>query len=199
MKTTMIFKTGVTLLLVIGLSVNTFASNDPTSATVTTLDETTAGSMQINVPSNMETFVSVIDEEGEKIYTDLVAEDDNAGKMYDFSEVEEGVYTFKTLTEHKEVETTFVVDKNELRILTEAITYRPVFDIEDDILTISYMNLGQDNIYISLDDASYLYYEEIEGSDMSYEKVFDIKNLSRGEYSITLKSGENTFNYFFNR
>ncbi len=199
MKTTMIFKTGVSLLLVIGLSVNTFASNDPTSATVTTLDETTAGSMQINVPSNMETFVSVIDEEGEKIYTDLVAEDDNAGKMYDFSEVEEGVYIFNTLTEHKKVETTFVLDKNELRILTEAISYRPVFGIEDDILTISYMNLGQDDIYISLDDASYLYYEEIEGSDMSYEKVFDIKNLSRGEYSITLKSGENTFNYFFNK
>lgn len=195
----MILKTGVTLLLVIGLALNNFASNDPTSTTVTSLKERTAGPMQINVPSNMETFVSLFDQEGDMIYSDIVDYDENAGKMYDFSGVENGVYTFKTVTEHKVVETTFEVETNVLRVLSEEISYRPIFGIDGNFLTISYMNLKQDDIYISLEYASNLYYEKIEESDMSYERVFYIKYLSKGEYSITLKSGENTYNYFFKK
>ena len=67
------------------------------------------------------------------------------------------------------------------------------------------MNLEQDDVYISVEDGLFideetkLFYEEITESDMSYERLFDIKNLSEGEYTITLKSGENTYNYFFNK
>ena len=205
MKTSMIFKAGIALLLVVGLSFNTSASNDPTSTTVATMEESMAGVMQLKVPSDMETFVSVFDQEGEMIYTDLVSKDDEAGKMYDFSEVENGQYTFKTVSEHKSVETTFVIEMNELLILKEETSYRPVFWIEGNILSISYMNLEQNDVYLSLEDDlfadvdSNLYYEEITESDMSYERVFDIKNLGKGEYSITLRSGDNTYNYFFNR
>jgi len=205
MKTSMIFKAGIALLLVVGLSFNTSASNDPTSTTVATMEESMAGVMQLKVPSDMETFVSVFDQEGEMIYTDLVSKDDEAGKMYDFSEVENGQYTFRAVSEHKSVETTFVIEMNELRVLKEEISYRPVFWIEGNILSISYMNLEQNDVYLSLEDDlfadvdSNLYYEEITESDMSYERVFDIKNLGKGEYSITLRSGDNTYNYFFNR
>lgn len=205
MKTLKVFKQGAAFLVVFGLTLSVFASKDPTSTTVSSPEERTIGSMEINVPSNMQTFVSVLDQDGERIYSDVVSTDDDAGKMYDFSEVENGQYIFKTVTEHKSVETTFVVEMNELRILKEEISYRPVFWIEDDMLSISYMNLAQNEIYISVEDEIYidedsnLIYEEITESDMSYERIFDIKNLSKGEYSITLKSGENTYNYFFDK
>jgi hypothetical protein len=67
------------------------------------------------------------------------------------------------------------------------------------------MNLEQNEIYITVEDElfldveSNLFYEEVTESDMSYERMFDLKNLDKGEYTITLKSGENTYNYFFNK
>ena len=205
MKTNKSLKTVLALFIMAGLSLSASASSDPTSITVTSAAEKTAASMTINVSSDMDTYVSVLDQEGTMIYSDMVSRDEKPGKMYDFSEVENGVYTFKSVTEHKMVETTFVIEKNELKVLDEKTRYRPVFWIEDDILLISYMNLEQDDIYISVQDElsvadeSNLYYEEITESDMSYERIFDIQNLSEGEYTITLKSGENTYKYFFDK
>jgi len=205
MKTAGIFKTGLALVIMAGFSMNTSASNDPTSTIVSTLKESAAGAMKISVPSDMETFVSVLDQDGDMIYSDLVARDDNAGKMYDFSEMENGIYTFKTLTQHKVVETTFEVEMNEMNILREDISYRPVFWINDDMLSISFMNLDQGEVYLTLEDelpvndeVSVLYEEKAE-SDMTYERIFDIQNLSEGEYTITLRSGENTYKYLFNK
>jgi hypothetical protein len=205
MKTTTIFNTGIALIIMLGLTINVNASKEPTSTTVSSMEESMSGSMQITVPSNMETFVSVLDQAGDMIYSDLVAKDEMAGKMYDFSEVENGTYIFKTVTQNKVVETTFVVDMNELNILMEEISYRPVFWIEDDMLSISFMNLNQDEVFVSVEDELPLkeeetvIYEETTESDMAYERVFDIQNLSEGEYTITLKTGENTYRYFFDK
>jgi hypothetical protein len=205
MKTKTIFKAAIALMFIVGISVNVNASKDPTSTTVATMEESAAGSMQIIVPSNMETSVSVLNQDGEMIYTDMVAKDDKAGKMYDFSDVENGIYTFKTITQHKVVETTFEVNMNNLTILMEEISYRPVFWIEENMLSISFMNLDQDQVSLSLvddlplKDESAVIYEEYTESDMSYERIFDIQNLSAGEYTITLKSGENTYRYFFDK
>jgi len=205
MKTAGIFKTGLAIIFMAGISMNTSASNDPTSTTVTSMEESAAGAMQISVPSDMETYVSVIDQEGDMIYTDMVARDDNAGKMYDFSEMENGIYTFKTVTQHKVVETTFEVEMNEMNILREDISYRPVFWIQDDMLSISFMNLEQSEVYLILEDELpvkdelTVIYEEKAESDMSYERIFNIKNLSKGEYTLTLTTGGNTYNYLFDK
>ncbi|MEE4256768.1 MAG: hypothetical protein V2I47_07010 [Bacteroidales bacterium] len=205
MKTAGIFKTGLALLIVAGFSMNASASNDPTSTTVRTMEESAVGAMQISVPSDMETYVSVLDQDGDMIYSDMVARDDNAGKMYDFSEMENGIYTFKTITQHKVVETTFEVEMNEMNILREDISYRPVFWINDDMLTISFMNLDQGEVYLTLEDelpvndeVTVLYEEKAE-SDMSYERIFNIKNLSKGEYTLTLTTGGQTYNYLFDK
>jgi hypothetical protein len=92
-----------------------------------------------------------------------------------------------------------------MKMLSEAISYRPVFWVDGDMLLISYMNLGQESVSISfedeltLKDEPALIYQESTESDMSFERIFDIQNLSEGEYTITLKSGENTYKYFFDK
>ena len=205
MKTAGIFKTGIAIVFIISLSMNTAATNDPTSTIVDSMDDIAIGAMQISVPSDMETYVSVLDREGDMIYSDMVAKDDNAGKMYDFSEMENGIYTFKTITKHQVVETTFEVEMNEMTIFKEDISYRTVFWIDGDMLSISYMNLSQDAVAVSIEDGlprkdePAVIYKEFTESDMSYERIFDIQNLSEGEYTITLKSGENTYEYFFDK
>jgi hypothetical protein len=153
--------------------------------------------MKINVPAIMDTYVSLLDQEGSMIYSDFVVKDGNAGKSYDFTDVENGVYTFITYSDHKKLETTINVENSELRIIKEEISYRPVFWMDGDILSVNYMNLSKDNVYISLEDETLVLFEDVSDTDMSYGKMLDTRNLSTGEYSITLIAGGETFNYFF--
>lgn len=197
MKTSVIFKTGFSLIVALGLTFNSHASNEPTASTVDSFDESAAQSMNINVPATMNTYVSLLDQEGDMIYSDFVVKDDNAGKTYDFSDVENGIYTFITYSDHKKLEKTFMVENNELLTIKEDISYRPVFWMDGDILSVNYLNLSKDNVYISLEDESLLLFEDYSDEDMSYGKILDLTNLSPGEYSITLKAGGETYNYFF--
>jgi hypothetical protein len=103
------------------------------------------------------------------------------------------------------VETTFEVEMNEMNILREDISYRPVFWINDDMLSISFMNLDQGEVYLTLEDELpvndevTVLYEEKAKSDMSYQRIFNIKNLSKGEYTLTLTTGGKTYNYLFDK
>lgn len=199
MKTRTNIITGMAILLFAGISMNAFAGGDPFNSTTTTLEERADVSMMIKIPSNTSTQISVLDQEGDMIYSDIVTIDDNPGKTYDFSEVERGAYTFIAKTEFKTVEKTFVVENNELRIVKEETSYRPVFSIDGDILKVSYLNKDKDDIHISLEGASLQHFKEYGGNDMAYGKILNIKNLPKGEYALTLKAGWNTYNYYFNK
>jgi hypothetical protein len=199
MKTTMIFKTGITLLLLIGISFNTDANTTPYSSTPTSLKESSDATMKVKVPSNMNTFVSILDQSGTMIFSDVVSKDASNGKSYDFSKIKNGVYTFKAESDQKLVEKTLVVDKNELRIVKKEKKYLPVFSIDGDFLMVNYLNSNEENISLSLEDQIKSYYKETGERDMAYGKIINIKSLDRGNYVFTFTAGEDTYNYTFRR
>lgn len=195
MKTTKIFKTGIAMLMVAGLFINTYASGDPTSNTE---EKSSELSMIFTVPTNMNTNISIFDQAGSLVTANYFIKN-NVGKSYDFSKVDKGTYTFVIETEFKSVEKTISVDNKEIRVLNEVTEYRPIFTIDDDILTISYINLDEENISIELSDETYLYMEEKDGNDMAYGKMLDLKNLPKGEFTVALKAGYDMYKYNFNR
>lgn len=201
MKPTAIFKTGMSLLLVASLSVTTYANSaiSPLSNNASNEDKRMVESMKFEVPANINTVVSVIDNEGSVIYTDNIKKDNNIAKTYDFSNVKDGVYTIKTETEFKTVKKIFEVEEDDLTILNEEKKYRPVFKLNGDILTVTYINLNENNVSLSLEGQSLVHFEENGGNEQAYGKILNLKKLPQGEYSVALTAGGNTYNYFFNR
>lgn len=199
MKTTLIFKTGMALLLIIGLTFNTYAIKDTTSTEDKSLEKKSAELMKINVPSNMDTYVSILNKEGSMIYSDKILKNNNDFRKYDFSKVKDGKYTFMTDTEYKSIEKTVLVKNNKLKLVNEKVNYRPVFNIKGDILSVNYMNSKESDIHISITGSSLYHYEDFAGNNMMFGKRFNLKKLPEGEYSITLRAGWKTFNYNFNK
>lgn len=199
MKTSMILRTGITLMFVAGLSINIFANNNPKKSNGTTAEEKSVSSMQIKVPSNLNTYVVILNQEGKTIHSDKVSKESFLERKYDLSNLDNGVYTVITESDLKSVEKTIRVESNGLSVLKEESRYHPSFSIDGDYLMVNYLNVNNDDVSIVLEDATSRYFRENGVSDMVYGKKLDIKRLKMGKYTVALKSGGNTYNYSFNK
>jgi len=199
MKTQTIFKTATTLFLMIGLSMNILASTDLNSPPAPNMEKSTNSSTTFDVPATMNTDVAVFNDEGLMIFSDNVVKNETAGKSYDLSRIEDGTYTLITDTDIKRVEKTIEIKNNIISIVKQESYYRPVFDINGDILSVSYLNDNKNDIHIELESDSELYFEEYGGNDMAYGKMLNIEKLPRGKYSVNVTAGNKTFYYPFNK
>ena len=199
MKTTMMFKSGMALLIVAGLFTNAFANGYPTASAPVAVEEKFDVSMKLKVRPNMDTYVWVLDEEGNEVHSDKVMKDAEIGKMYDFSQLDNGIYTLMTRTDQKSVKKTFEVKNGALIVVEEEKKYRPVFSIDDDILSVSYLNLNEEDITIALEGKSSRHFKEVGGNDLIYGKRLNLKKLPKGDYSVVLTAGIYTYNYFFTK
>jgi hypothetical protein len=197
MKLTRIFKTGMTLMIGALLTTSSYAKEDPVPANTADSEENI--STLIKVQPNMNTDVSIMDREGIIIFSDRLLKKSEAGKMYDLSNLENGTYTFITESDQKTVEKTLKVENSEIKVLKEEKEYLPVFKIDGDILRISYFNSEGNDISITLEDNAAIYFESERSNELSYGKMLNIKKLSRGDYSVSLEAGPNTYYYSFER
>lgn len=182
------------ILLVAGFSMSSFAKEDPKSYNSF---ENVDASKGFKVIPLLDTYISVFDMSGELIFSDMVKKASGAAKTYVFSELEDGEYIFISSTELVKVEKSFVVENHKFRVVSESNNYRPVFSFDGEYLDVHYLNINQNGISFTLEDESYLFFEESEANDLVYSKRFCTKNLSKGEYWIALKSGVDTYYYNF--
>lgn len=70
------------------------------------------------------------------------------------------------------------------QVVSTEYFHRPAFTLKGDILSITYMNRSQSNVKISLEDSKTTYYKENLPGDLLIRKSFDLRNVSRGEYTV---------------
>ena len=184
------------ILLIAVFSMSSFAKENPRSYNSF---ENVSASEGIKVIPLFDTNISVIDQSGELVFSDMIKKDSGASRTYVFSKFEDGVYTFISSTELVKVEKRFVVEDHKLRVVSESCNYCPVFSFDGEYLDVDYLNTKHNDISISLEDDSYLFFEESDVNEPVCSKRFCTKNLLSGEYWITLKSGVDTYYYRFRK
>ena len=112
MKALAKFRNLVALILLAGLPTIVVATEGTTVPVVESKEEDKDLSMELSVPSNIDTYVSVLDQEGNIVYDDNLWKNTKAGKTYDFSKVKDGVYTLIAKTEYKSDEKKFLICLN---------------------------------------------------------------------------------------
>jgi hypothetical protein len=194
MKTRINRKASLAFLAIASLSISSYASGD---ISISPMNENSRAKVEIEVPTREDVHVSVMDPRGIVIHSDVISKNSEYGKMYDFSQVDDGVYTFVTQTGYTTTTKTIELENNSITILNKEYSYDPIFMVEGDLLKVSFLNKSKEKISISLIDTSKDYLREEGDNSLAYGKMIDIKNLPAGEYTFALAAGDRKYFYSF--
>jgi len=139
--------------------------------------------------------ISVTDASGQTIYSGRINYDGNISKLYDFTQLENGIYTV-------EVNKDFVIEIATLQVKDHAVTFiketkekifKPVFRSENSTIMISKLALDTDKMEVELYFKDELIYSETVKGNEILNRVYKLDETIKGDYTAIIKSNERVF------
>ncbi|WP_178986299.1 hypothetical protein [Winogradskyella helgolandensis] len=143
--------------------------------------------------------ISVTDAVGEVVFSGLINYDGNISRLYDFSQLKDGIYTI-------EVEKAFEIEINIVEIKNHEVSFinnksekifKPVFRAEKDKLIISKLALDNPEMKIELYYGNELIQSETVTGGEILNRVYRFDNSIKGEYTAVVKSNGRVFTETF--
>jgi hypothetical protein len=144
--------------------------------------------------------ILVIDQFGAVLYRET-AENTNYEKVFNFEELEEGIYTMEI---HNEVS----IDKIPFKVAAKKVyfekanrkkVFKPYLIKKGSIIKISKLALNFEELEVRfIDDQSRILYNETLGGKKSLGLVFNLESLESGQYTVLMKSDGMEFIKFIN-
>ena len=154
--------------------------------------------VQVTAPENTAASVYIYDEDGTMLHADRINQKSSTTRIYDFTNLESGVYTFESRMDLMNVTKKIGVNDSKVEILSKEFEFKPVFMVKRDQLMVNFMNQEMAEIEFTLESSDEIYYTGNEGNDFNFQKTIDISKLWNGEYYATLKVGGQTYYHYFN-
>lgn len=148
---------------------------------------------------------SIKDENGITVYKEWVNKAGIAQKILDFSKIDDGVYTATLKAKgQKEVLKTFIIEDHQLagRKIAEpsAKNVKTFFHLTDNTLTVSHIAFGSKSFEILISDAiGAEVFEKGYSGNSAFSGKFDVSSLPNGDYTVSVNSGNNEYNYAFRK
>lgn len=136
--------------------------------------------------SNFE--IEVMDAYGETLY-EMKTEAPASGlnKRYDFSQLEDGVYSYSVKIDKERKVQTFEVDNGQITVINSRKSIDPYFKYENDMVKFSYLNpQGEDVKLYVYDNNNQLLAEAELGNAFSIQRAIDFSDKRWGDYSVVL-------------
>ncbi|MCG6188745.1 hypothetical protein [Maribellus maritimus] len=118
-------------------------------------------------------------------------------KVYDFSMLEDGHYTF-TVKLDKERETNILdVSNGKVKVMSERKDIEPFFSFKDDEFKVSYLNFSKENVkfYLYDNNSKQLVLEKDLKSDFAINYGLDFSKIKRGNYDAIISDEKNLYEY----
>jgi hypothetical protein len=149
------------------------------------------------VPENSDASISIVDINGNGIYYATVPSGKVYSKLFDFTNLDEGLYSLYITLGN-------IIDKNEFEVNHSGISlvktnkeYKPSFSRDGKFMLVNFLNEGANKVSISMRDNLSTFYTEKDPGSFPFEKAYDISNLPAGDYSVVLTAGGNDYYYYF--
>lgn len=149
--------------------------------------------------------LAIYNSQGELVYSsDKVESGVGYTKLFDFSKMEDGKYKItarnnkaNSVEEYFTVKSGNVVSESRTNSVSEE-------DVRiwknSDYVYVSHLNRNFNSINVTLEDErGSLIYEKSFPAELAYSEKFDVSSLPKGNYSLSFVSGDNVFNYEFNK
>jgi hypothetical protein len=184
---------GVSSLLLGG---NAFATD---GVTVSPSSTEAKVKVQVAEPRMQDISVYVADAEGTIIYQEDIQARTTYGKVYDLSELDDGIYTFTSRGEYITTTKKIKVEGSSARELSKEATYKPVISLEDNYLKVNYFNKNQEDIEFSIESSGTVFHESDVNNDIAYGKMLNVSKMPPGKYYAKLKVGNKDYYHQFER
>ncbi|QGY44594.1 hypothetical protein GM418_13255 [Maribellus comscasis] len=118
-------------------------------------------------------------------------------KVYDFSMLEDGHYTF-TVKLDKEMETNILdVSNGKVKVVSERKDVEPLFLFKDDEFRVAYLNFAKENVkfYLYDNNTNQLVLEKDLKSDFAINYGLDFSKMKRGSYDAVIAGEKNFYEY----
>lgn len=139
--------------------------------------------------------ISVTDASGKVIYQGTINYNGNLVRLFDFSQLKDGVYTVEIIKDFEIEILNLQVESKKVTLLTETQEkiFKPVFRIEEDKLIISKLALDTKQMTVELyyEDES-IYTETIKGDEV-LNRVYHLDRNVRGEYTAIVRTNDRVF------
>ncbi|MCB0400145.1 MAG: hypothetical protein KDD26_11105, partial [Winogradskyella sp.] len=134
--------------------------------------------------------LSVINASGEVIFNGRIKHSGNLVKLFDFSQLKNGIYTVE-ISKDFEIDVVNLEVKNKsVTILTETQNkiYKPVIRPEEELLIISKIGLDTNKMKVELYfEDELIYTENVEGNDV-LNRVYKLDKSVIGDYTAVIRS-----------
>lgn len=152
--------------------------------------------VSISALTNSDLQITITDNRGNIVYyQENEGQDGNYRKVYNFSELEEGFYNMKVVSDNLTAERQIRKIDNEIVIGDEKTTLKPFFGVDDNILRCSYLNFAKENaVFHFYTDNQEIYTRNI-GNTFVVQQALDLSKLSKGDYRAVLSAGNEQFTY----
>jgi len=189
----------VTLMIValIAFTVSAIATEIP-KMNVVTLDESKAYIAAVTSPQ-FAAEVSVVANDGSVVYYKRTKAADNFKSILDLSHLEDGTYTVKLQTGKVSTQRTLEIDKGKVAVKRMQAQLDPVFSYNGDMLKLSYLNVGQKHVKMSVYDGSQLVFESRLGNNFNIQRAFDVSKMVKGEFDFVLSGNNQFYSYIITR
>jgi hypothetical protein len=152
----------------------------------------------VSIINNKEAMfeLSITAENGDLVYYKQSVKPLNTyQKIFDFSKLENGIYTMNLKVNDTRLSKNFEVASNGIYVGESKMRFDPYFSYANDVLKLSFLNFDQDNLTLNIYDESGLVYESKLGKDFNIVSGYDLSALARGKYSVVLSSKNDEFTY----
>lgn len=151
--------------------------------------------VELTLPVQSPVEISVFDDDGQLIYSEMIKKGSSYRKVYDFSNVKTGIYRIISNSDYLKMTKTLKVNENSIEVLSTEFLHRPIFTLKDDLLTVQYMNLTRSNVELSIENSERIFYKANLPSDVIFKKRFDVHKLYPGEYNVLFETNGNRFSH----
>ncbi len=185
------------MLLAVALTLGATATKIP-KMNIVSLDDSRA-LITAETDSKVPSEISIATENGRIVYYKRSKAAAVFKSVFDLSKLENGIYTVKITTGNASAIREVKVNNGEVKVTAMKTQIEPYFACDGDLLKVSYLNFGGDDISLLIYNGSQLVFESGIGTQFNIQKGFDISRLVRGNYEVVLAGTSEDFNYRISR
>lgn len=121
---------------------------------------------------------------------------ENYKTAFDFSNLENGMYHVTLTVGNWTLDRELTVKGRQIEVGEEVRLAAPVFQFEDNLLHVSFLNMGQKNVYMNIYKQGDHVAGKKLGKEICVQKSFDLSKLDKGLYEVVLNDKYKTYSYY---
>ena len=153
--------------------------------------------VELKRPKSIDVTIYVTNVDGNVLHEETIKSQKSYGRVYYFTNLQDGKYTIISNDDYIRTTTDIQIHRSDVEVLSNEVEYKPVFSTKDGTLRVNYLNIKSEDIKFSIESGNSVFYESVDGSDISYQKMLNISTMHPEDYYATVEAGDKTYSYYF--